>query len=133
MPAPSRIQEGHRQQLALLPPATQLLLLVAAAEPAGDAVLVWRAAGHLGIQAEAAEPAVAAGLAEFSGQIRFCHPQARAAVYRAATRRQRQSVHRALAETAGSDISPDQRAWHRAQATSQRDEDVAAELMRWMA
>ena len=130
VPTPSRIQEGYQHQLALLPPATQLLLLVAAAEPAGDALLVWRAARHLGIQAEAAEPAVAAGLAEFSGQVRFCHPQARAAVYRAATRRQRQSVHHALAETAGSDIGPDQRAWHRAQATSQPDEDVAAELMR---
>jgi len=129
-PAPSRIQEGYQHQLALLPPATQLLLLVAAAEPAGDALLVWRAARHLGIQAEAAEPAVAAGLAEFGGQVRFCHPQARAAVYRAATRRQRQSVHHALAATAGSDIGPDQRAWHRAQATSQPDEDVAAELMR---
>ena len=64
----------------------------AAAEPAGDPVLVWRTAGHLGVQAEAAEPAVAAGLAEFIGQVRFCHPQARAAIYRAATPRELSSA-----------------------------------------
>jgi DNA-binding CsgD family transcriptional regulator len=129
-PVPRRIEEGYRRQLALLPAATQLLLLIAAAEPAGDPVPVWRAARHLGVQAEAAEPAAAAGLAEFGGHVRFCHPQARAAVYRAATPRQRRSVHRALAQTADSNLSPDQHAWHRAQATPHLDEEVAAELTR---
>jgi AAA ATPase-like protein len=123
---PSPIEEDYRRQFALLSAATQVLLLIAAAEPAGDPVPVWRAAGHLGVPAEAAEPA--AGLVEFNGHVRFCHPQARTAIYRAAPLRQRQSVHRALAETAGSDVSPDQRAWHRAQATPHLDEDVAAEL-----
>ena len=130
VPVPSRIEADCRRQLALLPATTQLLLLIAAAESAGNPQLVWRAARHLGVQAEAADPAVAAGLAEFGRQVRFCHPQARAAVYQAATPRQRQSVHQALAETSGSDVSPDQRAWHRAHATSQPDEDVAAELIR---
>jgi DNA-binding CsgD family transcriptional regulator len=130
MPVPSRIEEDYRRQLALLPAATQLLLLIAAAEPAGDPVLVWRAAGYLAVHADAAEPAVAAGLVEFRGQVRFCHPQARAAVYRAAPLRQRQSVHRALAQTADSDVGPDQLAWHRAQAAPNPDEDVAAELTR---
>ncbi len=91
---------------------------------------MWRAAGHLEVQAGAAEPAAAAGLVEFGGRVRFCHPQARAAVYRAAPLRQRQIVHGALAETADSDVSSDQRAWHRAHATPHPDEDVAAELTR---
>ena len=130
VPVPSQLEEGYRRQLALLPPATQLLLLIAAAEPAGDPVPVWRAAEHLGIPADAVEPAVAAGLVEFSGQVRFCHPQARAAVYRAAPLRQRQNVHLALAETADSSAGRDQRAWHRAHATPHLDEDVAAELTR---
>jgi DNA-binding CsgD family transcriptional regulator len=130
LPVPSRIEEGYRREFARLPSATRLLLLVAAAEPAGDPVRVWRAAEHLGVQAEAAEPAQAAGLVEFSGQVRFCHPQARAAVYRAAPPRQRQSVHRALAETADANACPDHRAWHRAHATPHLDEDVAAELTR---
>jgi DNA-binding CsgD family transcriptional regulator len=128
--APSRIEEDYRRQLALLPAATRLLLLIAAAEPGGDPVLVWRAAEDLGVPADAAEPAAAAGLADFSWQVRFCHPQARAAVYRAATPRQRRSVHRALAQSAESDGRPDQRAWHRARATPRPDEDVAAELTR---
>jgi DNA-binding CsgD family transcriptional regulator len=130
VPVPSRIEEDYRRQLALLPGPTQLLLLIAAAEPGGDPVLVWRAAGHLGVRAEAAEPAVAAGLVEFGGRVRFCQPQARAAIYRAAAPRPRRSVHGALAETADSDLSPDQRAWHRAYATLHLDEDVAAELIR---
>jgi DNA-binding CsgD family transcriptional regulator len=130
VPARSRIEEDYRRQFALLPAATQLLLLIAAAEPAGDPVLIWRAARHLGVHAEAAEAAAAVGLVEFSGQVRFCHPQARAAVYRAAPLRQRQSAHRALAETADADVGPDQRAWHRAHATPHLDEDVAAELTR---
>ncbi len=125
---PSRVEEDYRRRFALLPVAAQMLLLIAAAEPAGDPVLVWRAAGHLGVPPEAAEPVAEAGLAEFNGQVRFCHPQARAAVYRAAPLRQRQSAHRALAETADSDAGPDQRAWHRAHATRHPDEDVAAEL-----
>jgi hypothetical protein len=130
VPVPNRVEADYRRKLALLPAATQLLLLIAAAELAGDPVRLWRAAGHLGVPAEAAEPAAAAGLVEFSGQIRFCHPHARAAIYQAATPRQRQSVHRALAQTADSDLSPDRRAWHRANATPHLDEDVAAELIR---
>jgi DNA-binding CsgD family transcriptional regulator len=130
IPVPSQIEEGYRRQLALLPPATQLLLLIAAAEPAGDPVPVWRAAEYLGIPADAVEPAVAAGLVEFGGQVRFCHPQARAAVYRAASPGQRQTVHLALAETADPSSGRDQRAWHRAHATPHLDEDVAAELTR---
>jgi DNA-binding CsgD family transcriptional regulator len=130
MPVASRIEEDYRRRLALLPAATQLLLLIAAAEPAGDPVLVWRAAGHLGVLPEAADPAAAAGLVEFGGQVRFCHPQARAAVYRAAPLGQRRSAHRALAQTAGSDVSPDRRAWHRAHGTPLPDEGIAAELVR---
>src|SRR5512142_27971 len=40
---PGRDEEGFRRQLMPLPPATRQLLLVAAAEPAGDPLLVWRA------------------------------------------------------------------------------------------
>jgi hypothetical protein len=46
---PRRIEHSFRERLAPLPPSTRLLLLIAAAEPAGDPVLVWRAAAGLGI------------------------------------------------------------------------------------
>ncbi|HXO10526.1 MAG TPA: LuxR C-terminal-related transcriptional regulator, partial [Solirubrobacteraceae bacterium] len=127
---PGRIEQSFRERLAPLPPATRLLLLVAAAEPVGDPVLVWRAAAELGIGPDAAAPAAAAGLVDFGAQVRFGHPLVRSAVKRAAAPEQRQRVHRALAEATDADIDPDRRAWHRAHATAGLDEDVAAELER---
>ena len=130
-PAPSsRIEESFRERLTPLPPATRLLLLVAAAEPLWDPVLVWRAAGQLGVKVEAAAAAAAAGLIEVGGQVRFRHPLVRSAVYRAASPEERQSAHRALAQAIDADSDPDRRAWHRAHATPGLDEGVAAELER---
>ena len=125
-----RIEERFQERLAALPPATRLLLLVAAAEPVGDPLLVWRAAAALGIEAGAAAPATAAGLIELGAQVRFRHPLVRSAVYGAAAPEERRRVHRALAEATDADVDPDRRAWHRAQATAGLDEDVAAELER---
>ncbi|MGH3100704.1 MAG: AAA family ATPase, partial [Thermoleophilia bacterium] len=42
----SRIEESFRRRLTPLPEATRLLLLVAAAEPIGDPVALWQAAGQ---------------------------------------------------------------------------------------
>src|SRR3954451_15720944 len=49
-----RIEESFQRRVARLPPDTRRLLLVAAAEPVGDPVLLWRAAGRLGIGLQAA-------------------------------------------------------------------------------
>ena len=124
-----RIEQRFKERLAPLPPSTRLLLLVAAAEPVGDPVLVWRAAAELGIGPEAAAPA-GAKLVDFGAQVRFGHPLVRSAVKGAAAPEERQRVHRALAEATDADIDPDRRAWHRAHATAGLDEDVAAELER---
>jgi DNA-binding CsgD family transcriptional regulator len=125
-----RIEESFRERLAPLPPATRLLLLVAAAEPVGDPLLVWRAAADLGIGGDAAASATAANLVDFGAQVRFRHPLVRSAVYGGAAPEERQRVHRALAEATDADIDPDRRAWHRAHATAGLDEDVAADLER---
>ena len=125
-----RIERRFRERLAPLPPSTRLLLLVAAAEPLGDPVLVWRAAAELGIGPDAAAPAAAGGLVDFGAQVRFGHPLVRSAVKRAAAPEERQRVHQALARATDADIDPDRRAWHRAHATAGLDEDVAAELER---
>jgi DNA-binding CsgD family transcriptional regulator len=130
LPLTGRIEESFRRRLDALPADTRGLLLVAAAEPVGDPVLVWRAAGRLGIQAQAATPGADAGLLEFGTRVRFRHPLARSAAYRSASLQERQDIHRALAEVTDPQLDPDRRAWHRAQAAPGPDEDVAAELER---
>jgi DNA-binding CsgD family transcriptional regulator len=130
MPMASRIEQGFRRRLESLPPQTRLLLLTAAAEPVGDATLVWRAAERLGIGFEAAAAASEAGLLEIDGRVRFRHPLVRSAAYRASAPPERQEVHRALADATDPERDPDRRAWHRALATDRPDEDVAAELER---
>jgi DNA-binding CsgD family transcriptional regulator len=127
---PGRIEQSYRERLAPLPPSTRLLLLVAAAEPAGDPVLVLRAAAGLGIGPDAAASAASVGLVVFGAQVRFSHPLVRSAVYRAGTPEERRRVHHALAEATDADADPDRRAWHCAQAVAGLDEDVAAMLER---
>jgi DNA-binding CsgD family transcriptional regulator len=127
-PLPSRIEDSFRRQLDALPDPTRRLMLVAAADPSGDPVLVRRAAGRLGIPAPAAGPAVEAGLLEFRAHVWFRHPLVRSAAYRSASPQDRQEVHLALAEVTDLRIDPDRRAWHRARAAAAPDEEVAAEL-----
>ena len=127
---PGRIEESFRRRVEALPDQARRLLLLAAAEPTGDAALVWRAAGRLGIGAEAAGPAADAGLAEFGARVLLRHPLVRSAAYRPASAGEKQQVHRALAEATDPVIDPDRRAWHRAHAAPGPDEDVAAELER---
>jgi DNA-binding CsgD family transcriptional regulator/tetratricopeptide (TPR) repeat protein len=123
-----RIEDSYRRRLAGLPTDTQRLLLVAAAEPVGDPVRVWRAAGRLGIRIQAA--ADADGLLAIGASVTFRHPLVRSSVYRAASPEDRRAVHRALADATDSAVDPDRRAWHLAQATPGLDEDVASELQR---
>ena len=125
-----RIEESFRRRLAPLPATTRRLLLVAAAEPIGEPALLWRAAERLGIDASAADATEAEGLFEVGARVTFRHPLVRSAVYRAASPQERREVHRALAEATDPKVDPDRRAWHRAQATSGPDEDVASELER---
>jgi DNA-binding CsgD family transcriptional regulator len=127
---PGRIEDSFRRRLEVLPAATQLLMLIAAAEPAGEPMLVWRAAEKLGIGAEAVAPAADAGLLTIGERVTFRHPLVRSAVYRAASPPERRAAHQALASATDPQADPDRRAWHRAQGAPGPDEDVAAELER---
>ena len=130
VPLAGRIEESFRRQLAALPAQPRRLLQLAAAEPTGDPVLVWRAAGRLGICAEAAGPAVEAGLAEFGVRVRFRHPLVRSAAYQSAPTDDLREIHAALAEVTDPASDPDRLTWHRAAATAAPDENVATELER---
>jgi DNA-binding CsgD family transcriptional regulator len=125
-----RIEDSFLRRLDALPDRTRRLLLLAAADPSGDASLESRAAGRLGLSIQEAAPAVQAGLAEFGARARFRHPLVRSVVYRSAPFKERQQVHGALAEVTDPATDPDRRAWHRAQAAAGPDEEVAAELER---
>jgi DNA-binding CsgD family transcriptional regulator len=128
VPLSASIEKGYAQRLARLPRNARRLLLVAAADPVGDPALVWRAAGRLGIPQSAADTVESEDLLALSPRVVFRHPLVRSAVYRAARLNERRDVHRALAQATDPKVDPDRRAWHRAQAASVPDEDVAAEL-----
>jgi DNA-binding CsgD family transcriptional regulator len=127
---PRRIEDGFRRRSRNLPTETRLLLLLAAAEPTGDAAVLWRAAQELGIEPDTAAPAETAGLLEIDSRVRFRHPLVRSAVYQAASPPDQRRVHGALAVATDPQVDPDRRAWHRAQAVLGTDEEAAAELER---
>ncbi len=123
-----RIEESFLRRVEALPEESRSLLLVAAAEPAGDPLLVWRAAETLGIDASAALDVD--GLLSVDAPVRFRHPLVRSAAYRAASARDRRAAHQALAEATDPQTDPDRRAWHLGAATPRPDERVALELER---
>ncbi len=127
---PAHIEDHYLRRVGELPEETRRLLLLAAADPLGDATLVWRAGRELGLDNGALTPAEEAELLEIGSSVRFRHPLVRSAVYRAASDDSRRRVHDALAEVTDPEADADRRAWHRALAAGEPDEDVAAELER---
>jgi DNA-binding CsgD family transcriptional regulator len=130
MPLSASIEESFTRRLEDLPDDTRLLLLLAAAEPVGDPLLLWRAAEKLGISAGVAAAGETDGLLELGDHVTFRHPLVRSAVYGSAPVEQRRAVHSALAEVTDRAADPDRRAWHLAAAASAPDEEVASELER---
>lgn len=126
---PNRIERSFESRLRELPADARLLLTLASADPTGDPGLLWPAAHQLGIDVTTASTAAeASGLVEFSTRVRFCHPLARSAAYRAAAAGQRQAAHRALAAVTVPAADPDRQVWHRAQGNAGPDDELAAVL-----
>jgi len=130
LPLSTGIEQSFARRLARLPRDTRRLLLLAAAEPVGDLALLWRAAQQLGIPETEAHAVEVEGLLTLDGAVVFRHPLVRSAVYGAAEPNERREAHRALADATDPKLDPDRRAWHRAQAASVPDEEVAGELER---
>jgi DNA-binding CsgD family transcriptional regulator/tetratricopeptide (TPR) repeat protein len=132
VPLSASIEESFARRLEALPDDTRLLLLLAAAEPVGDPLLLWRAADKLGLSAKAEAEAAGeiGGLLKLGEKVTFRHPLVRSAVYGSAPVHQRQAVHLALADATDRAADPDRRAWHLAAAASAPDEEVAGELER---
>ncbi|MFF9624746.1 ATP-binding protein [Streptomyces griseosporeus] len=128
--ASDKVVASFRARLTALPSDTRRLLLIAAAEPTGDPVVLWRAADLFGIGAAAAAPALDAELLSLGLWVRFRHPLVRSTVYGDASPADRRAVHGALADVMSDTGEPDRRAWHRGQAAAGPDEEVAAALER---
>ncbi|WP_405057248.1 AAA family ATPase [Kribbella sp. NBC_01505] len=122
------LEAEFTRRVRRLPEATQLLLSLAAAEPVGDLGLLRRAAKRLELNLTDVAEAENDGLVSLGPRLRFRHPLVRSAAYQSATPGVRRSLHSALAEATDAERDPDRRAWHRAHAVIDTDEDVAAEL-----
>jgi DNA-binding CsgD family transcriptional regulator len=125
-----RIEESFARRLETLSDDTRALLLIAAAEPVDDPLLLWRAAERLGIDTTPSLTEETDGLLSIGGRVTFRHPLVRSAVYRASSAAERREVHLALAEVTDRQTDPDRRAWHLAAAAAGPDEAVALELER---
>lgn len=130
LPIGRRLEAHFLRKVRAMPPATQTLLLVAAADPSGDPQVVGDAAGALGSAADASEPARAAGIFEMDSVARFRHPLIRSSVYGGASSAERRRAHEALAAVTNGERDHDVWAWHRAAAAAGPSEEVAADLAR---
>ncbi|MFI5928304.1 AAA family ATPase [Micromonospora sp. NPDC051543] len=113
-----------------LPTPTRSVLVLAAAEPTGDLVLLRRAMAIQGLDGADLAAAEDSGLLVAGSRVHFRHPMARSAVYRSSGAGARRQAHAALAAGTDAEIDPDRRAWHRASAITGPDEEIAAELER---
>lgn len=129
VPLSARLRRAFLQRARQLPEATQTLLLVAAAEDAGELAAILAAGKALGCGAEALGPAEQAGLVDITGsQLQFRHPLVRSANYEGAIFAARLAAHQALIAVLDGDQHADQRARHVAAATLGPDETVARTL-----
>jgi DNA-binding CsgD family transcriptional regulator len=124
------IGDSFERRIDALPKDIRWLLLLAAAEPTGDPILVWKAAEPLGVKPEAARSAEEAGIVSFESRVRFRHPLARSAVYESATAEERRKAHALLAEVTDPNLDSERRTWHLAQAAAGPSEEIATELER---
>jgi DNA-binding CsgD family transcriptional regulator len=128
LPLAGTIEESFRKRIEALPADTRQLLVLAAADPSGDPILVWRAAESIGIDRAAAAPTSGIDLIDFGARVNFRHPLVRSAAYWSASPEERREIHRALAVATNVEVDADRRAWHRAHAAEGPDESVAREL-----
>ena len=123
-----RLHDHYLRRVRVLPEPAQQLMLLAAADPTGDATLLWRAAQTLGLGPDAAAAADAEQLLNIGSQVRFRHPLVRSAAYAAGSPEDRRAAHLTLAAATDARADPERRVWHLAAAATGPDEDVAAAL-----
>src|ERR1700722_19203604 len=125
---PGHLQDHYLRRVRVLPGPAQQLMLLAAADPTGDATLLWRAAQTLGLGPDAAAAADEGQLLNIGSRVRFRHPLVRSAAYVAGSPEDRRAAHLTLATATDAHTDPERRVWHLAAAATEPDEDVATAL-----
>src|ERR1700722_851821 len=125
---PSQLQDYYLHRVRALPEPVKQLMLLASADPTGDATLLWRAAQTLGLGSDAAAAARARQLLTIGSEVPIRHPLVRSAAYTAGSPADRRAAHLALAAATDAQTDPERRVWHLAAAATGPDEEVAAAL-----
>lgn len=128
IPVGHHLEAHYVRQTRRIPSAVQTWLLIAAADSTGNVGLIMRAAHELGLDDRAADDAEEAQLVDVGQLVRFRHPLVRAAVYNAASGRDRRRAHRALSAAAADLGLPDLQTWHAAKAVVGTSSAVADRL-----
>jgi DNA-binding CsgD family transcriptional regulator/tetratricopeptide (TPR) repeat protein len=124
-PVRGAVEAAFGARIARLPDATRRVMLLAAADEAGDVASLERAARHQGLAMADLDAAEHDGLLRVDGAVAFRHPLVRSVVYRSATHSERRAAHEALAAVVD---DPMRGAWHRALVADGADEAIAAQL-----
>lgn len=126
LPLGDRLEQGLMRNVRGLSSDARSILVLVATERSGDPGLLRRAADGLGLSQTAIDDAES--VLRLGAQITFRHGFVRSAVYALASETTRRDAHLALAEAMDPDADEDRIAWHRAAASVDADETVAADL-----
>jgi DNA-binding CsgD family transcriptional regulator len=128
VPVSTSIAKAFLHRFGRLPEQTRRVLVLAAANDAGNLAVLALAASHTGLDIGDLAAAEEAGLVTLGdGEVEFRHPLARAAMYADASAAERREAHAALAAALPySDI--DRRAWHLAAASVGPNDEAAGAL-----
>lgn len=132
LPLTEGLERAFLHRVRRLPPETQELLVLAAAEDTGRLTVILAAAKELGLPdaMQMLRPAEEAGLVRVLEQsLAFGHPLVRSATYQGAPTVHRQKAHRALSRILTDPSDVDRRAWQRAAATSAPSQEVVRDLV----
>jgi DNA-binding NarL/FixJ family response regulator len=131
LPLPERLERAFARAVADLPPATQVLVQVAALNDSNDTGEIVQAGRRLnpGVTAGDLRPAVTAKIFVVAGPgVEFRHPLIRSGVRQAIGAGRGREIHAALAAVL--DGAGRRQLWHRVAAVAGVDEDLAGELSR---
>ncbi|MGA8047619.1 MAG: AAA family ATPase [Dermatophilaceae bacterium] len=121
------LENEFTERVRALEPDPRSILLLAAAEPTGDPLLLWRATAAVGIDLQSHLEGIS-GLLHVDGMVAFRHPLIRSVAYTAAEPDDRRRAHAVLAQVTDAEAEPDRQAWHLAAAATAPREELAEVL-----